>query len=223
MKQRIAGTYHSAVTTLVSRLPMLLPGTLHRLSDTHAVAVTIDDGPTPRGTPSVLRTLEMLKMRATFFLTGDEVLRHPGLVRDIVALGHTVASHGHRHEDRSFARANTVREDVLRSLDAIEHCTGVRPRWYRPPFGRVNPLHIPVIRAEGCSVVLWSRMPREFASAVTGGSILACIRDVQGGDILVLHDNARSRDSVPLLLAAVARAMKEKDLLPYQFANVERA
>jgi hypothetical protein len=47
----------------------------------------------------LLDTFDSQGLRATFFVLGWIAQRHRKLVRDIMARGHEVASHGHHHED----------------------------------------------------------------------------------------------------------------------------
>jgi peptidoglycan-N-acetylglucosamine deacetylase len=216
---RLAGYYHTALSSSLSRLPALLPGVQHRLADSGTVAVTIDDGPTAKGTPPLLDALAQTGIAATFFLTGTEAERHPELVKSIVALGHEVASHGYKHESMVLASAESLRSDVQRSLDAIERCCGVRPSRYRPPYGRINPFHLDILSQLGCSVVLWSRMPRDFDNRQKGADLLHNLRSVRGGDIVVLHDNAGTIGRLPALVHALARRLREKDLLAVRIAD----
>ncbi|MCZ7555260.1 MAG: polysaccharide deacetylase family protein [Bacteroidia bacterium] len=209
---RLAGFYHAALSRSLSRLPALLPGAQHRLADTSAVAVTIDDGPTAKGTPPLLEALTQSGIAATFFFTGIEAERHPKLVRDVVAQGHEAASHGYTHDDLFFASRETVHRDMLRSLDAIEQCCGVRPRCYRPPYGRINPFHMDIATRLDCTLVLWSRMPRDFDTRQKGAALLENLRSVRGGDILVLHDNASTLGRLPALVHALARRLRETNL-----------
>src|SRR5688500_1569952 len=58
------------------------------------VALTFDDGPDPESTPRFLDALEELGVRATFFVLGDGVVRHPSVVRETVRRGHELAVHG---------------------------------------------------------------------------------------------------------------------------------
>lgn len=69
-----------------------------------AIAFTFDDGPDPRWTPQALRVLAAGDAKATFFLAGQRALRHPELVEAIVADGHEIATHTHRHCDLARAR-----------------------------------------------------------------------------------------------------------------------
>ena len=46
------------------------------------VYLTFDDGPVPEVTPRVLDILDRFGARATFFMVGDNVRRHPELLAD---------------------------------------------------------------------------------------------------------------------------------------------
>ncbi len=74
-------------------------------------------------------------MRATFFLVGQQVLRNPTLAAEIVAAGHGVGLHCHRHRNLLRLTPRQVREDILRALGVIEEATGRSPALYRPPYG----------------------------------------------------------------------------------------
>lgn len=73
-----------------------------------AVYVTFDDGPIPEATPWVLDVLDRYGVKATFFVVGDNVRKHPDLFREIIRRGHSVGNHtfhhisGHIHGDFHF-------------------------------------------------------------------------------------------------------------------------
>lgn len=68
----------------------LLPGLAGAGAADH-VALTFDDGPDPRSTPRFLDELARLGCRATFFVLGEMLERHPALGRRVVADGHEIA------------------------------------------------------------------------------------------------------------------------------------
>ncbi len=66
-----------------SRTTQLFGDLVHRVeTDRKVVALTFDDGPTPQGTRRVLTILDSLEAKATFFVTGAEVLKRPRFVRE---------------------------------------------------------------------------------------------------------------------------------------------
>lgn len=82
----------------------------------------------------VLRVLSDHGVRATFFILGWVADRHPGLVEDIAAGGHEVATHGYWHELIYRQQQGEFARDLCASLAAIERAVpGVRVAGYRAP------------------------------------------------------------------------------------------
>jgi peptidoglycan/xylan/chitin deacetylase (PgdA/CDA1 family) len=181
------------------------------------VALTFDDGPHPRGTPAILETLRARGAVATFFLVGEQVQREPGLAREIVAEGHTVALHCHRHRNLLALTPHQGHDDCRRALAAIAEATGQEPRHYRPPYGALSAAGLRLARREGWETVLWSRWGRDWRAAATGETVAADLlgRGLAGGDILLLHDADHyaapgswraTAAALPRVLDAVAQA-----------------
>jgi peptidoglycan/xylan/chitin deacetylase (PgdA/CDA1 family) len=152
-------------------------------------ALTFDDGPHAQGTPAVLETLAERGARATFFLVGEQVLRTPEIAAEIVAGGHTIGLHCHRHRNLLRLAPAQVREDVTRAQATIEDATGVSPGLYRPPYGILNASALRLARRAGRRTLLWSHWGRDWRERATPDSILASITaDLAEGSVLLLHD-----------------------------------
>ena len=85
---------------------------------------------------NVDRLLDLLteqKSHATFFTLGWVAQRYPRLVRDIVARGHELASHGHAHLRASEQSRYEFRADVEGARRRLEDIGGVAVRGYRAP------------------------------------------------------------------------------------------
>ena len=115
------------------------------------VALTFDDGPHPVTTRRVLEALAPTRHRATFFVLGEKVRRHPDVVREIHAGGHTLGIHGDCHDRlHSFRMPGAVRDEIRRASDAVEAATGTRPRFFRPPLGHTSLTTVRGARRAGC-------------------------------------------------------------------------
>jgi peptidoglycan/xylan/chitin deacetylase (PgdA/CDA1 family) len=152
-------------------------------------ALTFDDGPHAQGTPAVLDVLAKRDVRASFFLVGEQVLRNPSLAAEVVAQGHAIGLHCHRHRNLLRLTPRGVREDHARALAAIEDATGVKPALYRPPYGILNAAALRLARAAGMRTLLWSHWGRDWESRATPQSIAARVTAGAGeGAVLLLHD-----------------------------------
>ena len=160
-----------------------------RLTDAGAVAITFDDGPDPEGTAAVLAVLDRERVSATFFLVGEQVRRNPALAAEIVAAGHTVQLHGDRHRNQLRLTPGQIRDDLCRGADAIEQATGRATPLYRPPFGIFSALGLRAVNHLRYEPLLWSRWGRDWRRRATAASVAAdATRDLEGGDVILLHD-----------------------------------
>lgn len=82
------------------------------------VALTFDDGPDPAGVHPVLDLLTKRGVRATFYLIGQELERHPELGVDIAARGHEIGNHTYSHRRMVFVTSSQVTEEIERT-DAL--------------------------------------------------------------------------------------------------------
>jgi peptidoglycan/xylan/chitin deacetylase (PgdA/CDA1 family) len=182
-------TQHAPVTALGIPLVRRALGARDRVRDSHAVALTFDDGPHPEGTPAVLEHLASAQAPATFFLVGEQVERRPALAAELVAAGHEAAVHCYRHRNLLRLTAEETREDLLRGAAAIEEATGKAPRRFRPPFGYLSGAALRVAREQGWEIVLWKRIGYDWLASATPAKIVRRLtRRLRGGEILVLHD-----------------------------------
>ncbi|QIK83267.1 polysaccharide deacetylase family protein [Sanguibacter sp. HDW7] len=167
------------------------------------VALTFDDGPDPRWTPTVLELLARHDARATFFQHGSAALEHPDVARAVVDGGHEVGSHGWDHTDLTrFEPAECL--DVLgRTHDALVRATGTTPRWLRPPYGRMD---APVLYAAaelGYDVALWSHhLPTDGAEAKVDRDLATA----SPGMVILCHDGRGT--PAPSLYVAVERLVR---------------
>src|SRR5580693_5129063 len=164
-------------------------GVENRTASRRGWALTFDDGPHPQGTPAALDVLARHRVRATFFLVGEQVLRNPSIPAEIVAAGHEIGLHCHRHRNLLRLAPWQVRDDIARAQAAIEDATGSSPGLYRPPYGILNATALRLARGAGRRTLLWTHWGRDWEARATPTSIAARVTDdVRDGSILLLHD-----------------------------------
>jgi peptidoglycan-N-acetylglucosamine deacetylase len=153
------------------------------------VALTFDDGPHPQGTPAILDALARPGVCATFFVVGEQVEREPGLTREIVAAGHSLALHGHRHRNMLRLTPRAFTADLERGSASIEATADVRPALYRPPYGIFSAAGLPIVRRRRLDILLWSRWGHDWRARITPHAIAAELSTgIAAGDVLLLHD-----------------------------------
>ena len=186
-------------------------GIVRRQESADGVALTFDDGPHSQGTPLVLEALREAGAAATFFLAGEQVERRPSLAAEIVAAGHRVELHCHRHRNALRLTTRQFIEDAERGRATIEEATGQAVADHRPPYGIYTGGALRACRQRGWRPVLWSRWGRDWRGSATAKSTARrAIDSVASGDIVLLHDAdyysapgswARTVAALPIILA----------------------
>lgn len=101
--------------------------------------LTFDDGPSEENTGAVLDILKARGIKATFFVVGENVRKHPEVARRIVEEGHTIGIHCNRHEYTSlYASADSYLKDFEEAYDAVKEVTGAEAKLFRFPGGSIN-------------------------------------------------------------------------------------
>ncbi len=209
-----------------------LGSNLRRLPEASAargeISITLDDGPDPGVTPAVLDLLDAHRAQATFFCIARRAALYPQLCREIVARGHSVQNHSHRHSHtfslwgpRAFAREISLAQGTLSQI------TGQRPAFFRAPAGLRNPFLAPVLDQQGLQLVSWTRRGFDTAYTDPAGVLARLTRGLSAGDILLLHDaNSKTAPSgkpvvlevLPELLRRIEQAGLRTVTLPGAFA-----
>ncbi|MGV9882197.1 polysaccharide deacetylase family protein [Streptomyces sp. NPDC003006] len=120
-------------------LPRVRKAPILRL-DRHerSMVLTFDDGPDPRYTPSILRTLRAYDVRAMFFVCGEMVVDNADLLREMADDGHVIGNHTWSHPLLPKLSRSKTRAQMERTCDVIEGVTGEPPEWFRAPYGAWN-------------------------------------------------------------------------------------
>jgi peptidoglycan/xylan/chitin deacetylase (PgdA/CDA1 family) len=197
------------------------------------VALTIDDGPDPEVTPTVLDQLQRAGARATFFCIAERAAQHPTLVAQILARGHSVQNHSHVHRHNfSLLGPRGFAHEIGRAQAQLQLLTGERPRFFRAPAGLRNPFLQPVLSRHGLLLTSWTRRGFDTRETDPQRVLARLVRGLAAGDILLLHDGHAARtgsgrpvvpEVLPPLLDRLRAAGLSAVTLPEAFASAPRA
>jgi polysaccharide deacetylase family protein (PEP-CTERM system associated) len=102
--------------------------------------------------PELLEMLAKARCSATFFVLGEVAERLPKRIREIVAAGHEVGSHGYLHLRACERTLEAFRADVERSRDVLEDITGEPVLGFRAPEWSLRSLasaRLPIVAEAG--------------------------------------------------------------------------
>jgi peptidoglycan/xylan/chitin deacetylase (PgdA/CDA1 family) len=159
---------------------------LKRGDDPAKIAFTFDDGPDPIYTPILLDLLKKNEIKATFFVVGSKAEKHPELIQRMHQEGHLIGIHNYVHHSNWFMSPWKVRKGLEDTAAIIETITGVRPIYYRPPWGTLNLFDF--IKSDPYKMILWSIMAEDWRTSGGSEKIKQRLAGIKGGDIILLHD-----------------------------------
>ena len=152
------------------------------------MALTFDDGPYPPYTGRLLDVLKEKKIRATFFLVGEQAEKYPDLIRRMVDEGHTVGLHAFRHRDFLKLTEEEKEKDLQQGKEILQSITGKEPVYWRPPHGFRDSSVMKIASAKDLQVVNWSVIPRDW-TGIDKQEIYNRVMDkAEDGAIVLLHD-----------------------------------
>ncbi|HJW53680.1 MAG TPA: polysaccharide deacetylase family protein [Burkholderiaceae bacterium] len=169
-----------------------------------SVALTFDDGPNPIYTPVLLDVLAEAKIKATFFVIGENVQRHPHLVRRMVAEGHGIGGHTVTHREVTGLGMDELQSELEQCRRLMREASGVDSLLFRPPRGKLNRTSLHHICRSGYCLVHWSKTYSDYQQ----DGIAPLMSRMRANppvarDVILLHDhNAHT-------LAALSRLIPE--------------
>ncbi|MBQ2364406.1 MAG: polysaccharide deacetylase family protein [Alistipes sp.] len=187
-------------------LHKLFPGVIWSIDDPDGIYLTFDDGPTPGVTEWILQTLERYDAKATFFMLGKNVELYPDLYQMIIDKGHKVGNHTYSHQKGWRMSLERYLEDVDLAGDMMA------TELFRPPYAQITPSQLRAV-SKRYRVVMWNVLSRDYNRNVSPKKCLrGTLKGLKGGDIISLHDSAKSFRNTSYVLPALLRAAREQGL-----------
>lgn len=178
---------------LIERPPicfrLTVPGGLfrrHEPGHQHAVYLTFDDGPIPEVTPWVLDVLDRYGIKATFFMVGDNVRKHPDVYEEVVRRGHRIGNHTMHHVSGFRLTRRSYLRDVAEARQYIDSDL------FRPPHGWLRPRQTWALH-EQFRVVMFDLVTRDYSKWLRPHDVVRNVKlFARDGSVIVFHDSLKS-------------------------------
>lgn len=186
-------------------LRWLYPKAIWRMDpNERSVYLTFDDGPIPQSTPFILDTLREHGIKATFFMVGDNVRKHPELFQRIVEEGHQVGNHTYNHLG-AFKHWT-----VTYAVNAHKSAQLIGSQLFRPPHGWMRP-SVYWWMKHLYKIVMWDVVTRDYSKWMTADDVLNNVKEyTRNGSIITFHDSLKSIDKLHYALPEAIKWLKEQ-------------
>lgn len=173
--------------------------------DKKAVYLTFDDGPIPRVTPWVLDVLDKYGIKATFFMVGDNIRKHPDEFRMVVERGHRIGNHTFNHIRGLSYDINSYLENTDKACRMM-----MNTDLFRPPHGYMSPKQYAELKKR-YKIIMWDLVTRDYNRKFTGEQILQKVKKyVRNGSIITFHDSLKSEENIRYALPKAIEWLMEQ-------------
>ena len=164
-------------------------------TDEKTVALTFDDGPYLPYTEKLLDILAKHNVKATFFMVGNRIEKHPETVQRAMTEGHNIGNHSYSHPVLGFLPLSKVKREI-NLTDALIRQLGVTDdiSFRAPLLARYFPVAWVLLKQKrphiSCNVWSWdwiTQNPKKITKAV--------LKKTKPGSIIVLHDGIAKNES----------------------------
>lgn len=192
----------------------LYPSAIWRMDkDERAVYLTFDDGPIPRVTPWVLDVLDKYGIKATFFMVGDNIRKHPDEFRMVVERGHRIGNHTFNHIRGLSYDINSYLENTEKACRMM-----METNLFRPPHGYMSPKQYAELKKR-YKIIMWDLVTRDYNRKFNGKQILQKVKKyARNGSIITFHDSIKSEENLKYALPKAIEWLKEQG---YEFKVFE--
>lgn len=163
------------------------------------VALTFDDGPTKRYTPSILDALKEHNASATFFILGSKAESEPELLQRMVLEGNEIGNHTYSHKQLTTLSKERIEEEITHTQESIFKVTNRYPQIIRPPYGSKNENVFQC--ADDKKIVTWTIDTEDWRSKSAEAIVKKTLSEVEDGSIILMHDMyATSAEAAVILI-----------------------
>ncbi len=174
------------------------------------VMLTFDDGPSKEGTADTLDILKQYNVKALFLVTGYGV-KNEDLVKRIAAEGHTIGTHTQTHANLTRLSREAARREIASVNETVERLTGIKPKYFRPPFGAYNETVRGTLKELGMTWFNWSVGSLDWETTDPDKVVRNVVDHIHPGANVLLHDVHRHT------VEALPRIIKELREKGYEF------
>ena len=179
------------------------------------VALTFDDGPT-KNIDSILPLLDKYDVKATFFLIGEEIEKHPEETNKIIEAGHQIGNHTYSHKRMVLKSPSFVKEEIEKTDLLIQDAGYTSEIDFRPPYGKKLVILPYYLNKQSKETIMWDIEPDSYFSEAAD-KVKYVTENTKPGSIILLHPMYDDLDNTLLTIEGVLKALLDEG---YSFVTV---
>ncbi|MER2118891.1 MAG: polysaccharide deacetylase family protein [Solibacillus sp.] len=180
------------------------------------IALTFDDGPT-KNVDQILPLLNEYKAKATFFLIGNEIEKHPDEAKKLVEAGHQIGNHTYSHKRMVLKSPSFIKKEIEKTDELIRDIGYEGEIDFRPPYGK-KLIGLPYyLNKYNRETIMCSLEPETYYTSVDD-KVDYVLENVKPGSIILLHPMYDRTGGTSQVVETILRELTNEG---YKFVTVD--
>jgi peptidoglycan/xylan/chitin deacetylase (PgdA/CDA1 family) len=181
------------------------------------ILISFDDGPNHETSELILKKLSDEKIKALFFIVGDNAVKYPELTKEIVSEGHTFGNHTLNHKKISLLSESEIDFQISSVQNIFIDKFNVSLKYFRPPYGRFNFATSSFMKKYNLKNVMWSLLTFDYKNDLSIVKF-AVKKYLKNNSLIVLHDSLKSKNIILDSISLIAEEARNRN---YEFGVAE--
>jgi peptidoglycan/xylan/chitin deacetylase (PgdA/CDA1 family) len=198
---------------------ILFPRYIWRIKTTEKkIYLTFDDGPIPEVTEWVLGQLALFNAKGTFFCVGENILKHPEILKKTINDGHLVANHTQNHLKGWKTENELYLNNFHLCEKSIESIKKEKSNLFRPPYGQLKKKQADeILRTH--KILMWSVLTKDYDGSFNEVQCFEnAVKKTRNGSIVLFHDSLKAQKNLRYVLPKYLEHFSKKG---YKFEVIE--
>ena len=168
------------------------------------IALTFDAAWGADKTQGIIDTMKKYDAKGTVFLVGFWVDKFEKETKAIAEAGFDIGNHSRNHLNMPKLSDDEIRAEIEYVNDRVNELTGIKPTYFRAPFGDYSDRLMSAIEELDMVGVQWSIDSLDWKGLSAKEIFNRVVPKAKSGDIVLFHNNSdHVLDALPLVLSAL--------------------
>lgn len=173
-------------------------------SEDKVIALTFDAAWGADKTQGILDIMSQHDAKGTFFLVGFWIDKFESETKAIAEAGFDIGNHSRNHLNMPKLSADEIKNEIGYVNDRVEALTGVKPTYFRAPYGDYDNKLMTALEELGMVGVQWSIDSLDWKGLSAKQIYERVVPKAKSGDIVLFHNNSEHiLDALPMVLTGL--------------------
>lgn len=171
------------------------------------IALTFDAAWGADKTQGILDIMQKYDAKGTFFLVGFWIDKFEDETKAIADAGFDIGNHSKNHLNMPKLSEDAIRDEISYVNDKVFELTGIKPKYFRAPYGDYDNKLMTVLEDMGMTGVQWSIDSLDWKGLSAKQIYDRVVPKAKSGDIVLFHNNSDNiLEALPIVLAGLKDA-----------------